>query len=571
VARPRPAIVRYGAAIPLLGAAWWLTAQLPPVATRAPFALFFAAVTVLAVYGGLGPALFGIAVSALVSAHQFLPPLGSFAPGADGIVRLSVFAAVALLIGILSELRLRSERAERARREWSEVTLASIGDAVIVTDASGQVRSLNRVAADLTGWTQREARGRPLREVFDIVDERSREKVEDPIARVRREGRAIGLANHTVLLTRDGREVPIDDSGAPIRSEDGRIVGAVLVFRDIRERRAAERQQAELLASLRVAKHRAEAANRAKDEFLAVLSHELRSPLNAILGWTQLLRSGHSDAGELGHAVEVIERNARLQTRLIEDVLDVSRIVSGKLRLEREPVAPRRVVDGALEMGRNALVAKRLSVGVQGECEREVLGDPHRLQQVVWNLLSNAVKFTPAGGRIEILLRGDDSHCEISVRDTGRGIAPEFPPHVFDRFRQEDASSTRRYGGLGLGSPSCATWWRCTRERCRPRATGSTRAPSSRCGCPSPGPVALPSPTASRLARRRMPPSWPGSRCWWWTTRPTPGSSPRRCFAVRARPCAWPCPRPRPCVRSPRSAPRCSSRISRCPARTATP
>jgi signal transduction histidine kinase/CheY-like chemotaxis protein len=195
-----------------------------------------------------------------------------------------------------------------------------------------------------------------------------------------------------------------------------------------------------------------EQANQAKDEFLATVSHELRTPLNAMMGWATILRSGGLDEPTTAHALEVVERNARSQSQLIEDLLDVSRIISGKLRLDALPVSLAQVVRAAVDVVRPAADAKdvRLEV-VLDALAGPVLGDPDRLQQVVWNLLSNAVKFTPAGGRAQIRLRPVNSHVEIVVSDNGQGISSEFLPFVFDRFRQADGSLARRHGGMGLG------------------------------------------------------------------------------------------------------------------------
>jgi len=320
-----------------------------------------------------------------------------------------------------------------------------------VTDVQGRVLTMNGLAEQLTGWSETEADQQPLGKIFEIVNEYTRTPVENPIDRVCREGRVVGLANHTVLLARDGRETPIDDSGAPIWSEDGRVAGAVLVFRDVSARREVERQRAALLESERAARAEAEAANRSKDEFLAVLSHELRTPLTAVLGWSQVLLRSPGLPPEALRAIDAIERNARRQARLIDDVLDVSRIVSGKLSLELEPVDVGQLVEGAIDTVRPLIDAKRLELRVVENCGGTVLGDSHRLQQAVWNLLSNAVKFTPPGGRVEILAERDDGFCAVTVRDTGVGITPDFLPRVFDRFRQEDSGSTRRFSGLGLG------------------------------------------------------------------------------------------------------------------------
>jgi signal transduction histidine kinase/DNA-binding response OmpR family regulator len=193
-------------------------------------------------------------------------------------------------------------------------------------------------------------------------------------------------------------------------------------------------------------------ANRLKDEFLATLSHELRTPLNAILGWTQLLRAGPAREGDLEHGLEVVERNVKAQSRLIEDLLDVSRITSGKLRLSVRPMAVAHTIEGAVQSARPAAEARKIRL----ECELapdlgEITGDPDRLQQVVWNLLSNAIKFTPAGGSVRTDARREGAHIRVRVSDTGRGIRPDFLPYVFDRFRQADSSTTRAHGGLGLG------------------------------------------------------------------------------------------------------------------------
>jgi len=195
-------------------------------------------------------------------------------------------------------------------------------------------------------------------------------------------------------------------------------------------------------------------ANRIKDEFLSTLSHELRTPLNAILGWTQLLRMGKPTEGELSRGLDVIERNVRSQTKLIEDLLDVSRITTGKLRLSVRPIALAPVIEAAVDAVRPAAAAKSIVIDVDvggGGAADQIPGDPDRLQQVVWNLLSNAVKFTPANGRIEVALERVEGQSQIRVTDSGQGIDPKFLPYVFDRFRQADSSSTRSHGGLGIG------------------------------------------------------------------------------------------------------------------------
>jgi len=222
------------------------------------------------------------------------------------------------------------------------------------------------------------------------------------------------------------------------------------------ELETSNRLKDELLVREQQTRAEAEAANRAKDEFLSILSHELRTPLNAILGWTQLLRSRTLSSEKNTNALETIERNAKSQVQMIEDILDVSRIVTGKMRLHVRPVELSSVIAEALEAMQPAAEAKNIRIqSILDPAAGPVSGDPERLQQVVWNLLSNAIKFTPKGGRVQVRLERVNSHVEITVSDTGQGIAPEFLPFIFERFRQSDSSTTRKYGGLGLGLAIC--------------------------------------------------------------------------------------------------------------------
>src|SRR5215813_10656369 len=375
---------------------------------------------------------------------------------------LTDFVANLIACGLLSSVsyvvvsdvnaRKRAEVALRQQREWLQVTLSSIGDAVIATDTNGDVTFLNPVAQSLTGWKQEEAQGQSLRKVFNIMNEQTRETVENPALRAIQEGLIVGLANHTVLVAKDGTEMPIDDSGAPIKGAEGKVIGAVLIFRDITERRLAEEERSTLLASERAAREKVEAASRSKDEFVAMISHEIRSPLNSILGWAQMLRRGKFDQAETERATEIIERNARAQSQLIEDLLDISRVITGKLTLNVRSVELAQIIEAAMDSIRPAAEAKSIQLRARLESRGSpVSGDPNRLQQIVWNLLSNAVKFTPRHGRVDVSLRRVDSHLQITVSDSGAGISPEFLPFVFDRFSQANTTSERKYGGLGLG------------------------------------------------------------------------------------------------------------------------
>ena len=520
------------------------------------------------------------------------------------------------------EARLAAERAQ----SWWTTTLRSIGDAVIATDTDGRVTFMNAVAEELTRWSLEEARGRPLLDVFPIVNEETRRRVESPVDKVLREGVIVGLANHTVLVRRDGTDVCIDDSAAPIRDADGALLGVVLVFRDVTaekraetrraylaragealvaasdyrealttvtqlavprladwcavdilepgdgaarqlavahvdpskvalarelghryppdpaaetgspnvirtgvaelypripeelltaaavddehlrlirelalhsamvvplrgrervfgaitfvyaesgreygdddlafaqelarraavviERRRLEEERVVLLERERQARADAEMANRAKDEFLATVSHELRTPLNAILGWTVMLRQKQVPH-ELDRGLAIVERNARAQARLIDDVLDISRIIGGKLRLDLGWTNVPLVITNAAESARPLAEAKQIALVTAIDPELTgIVADPERLQQVVSNLLSNAVKFTPSGGRVEIEARRHGSRLRIRVTDTGEGVDPSLLAAIFEPFRQADASTTRRHGGIGLG------------------------------------------------------------------------------------------------------------------------
>jgi PAS domain S-box-containing protein len=375
---------------------------------------------------------------------------------------------MALAATILTALLRRARAAERGLRDSEErlrVTLRSIGDAVIATDVRGDIVFMNPIAEALTAWREADARGRSLGEVFRIFNAETRQPVENPAVRVLREGVIVGLANHTVLIARNGREVQIDDSGAPIREPGGELMGVVLVFRDVSEREAAEaehrralwadaaRVEAERVAgALAEARADAERSNEAKDAFLAILSHELRSPLSAMLAWVGILQRRSDDATTRNRAVAVLERSVRAQTQLINDLLDVSRIVSGKLQLERQPVDLAAELPGNLDTLQPLADTKGVILGRElARGPFVVIGDEPRLGQVVRNLVENAVKFTPAGGRIMVRLSQVGRQVELTVIDTGEGFPSKLRTVIFDRFRQSRTPLTRRHGGLGLG------------------------------------------------------------------------------------------------------------------------
>jgi PAS domain S-box-containing protein len=442
--------IRIGAAAACAFIAFYLTLALH--LHERPFLLPMIAVLLMALRAGLAAGLVCAVVTMALANYYITPPVGSFAvPTLRDAYELGVFGATAATI---SALAARGRRAQLTL----EATLASIGDGVVVTDAAGRVTFLNTVAERLTGWRRKEANGRPVRTVFNVIREDTRGPADNPVERVLREGIVVGLANHTLLVCRNGTELPIADSGAPIRDEHGRLIGGVLVFRDASPQRRIEetfKRQAEerqrLLESERAARSDAERANRLKDDFLATLSHELRTPLNAVLGWSHMLSSRDVSPHQQKQALAAIHRNALAQARLVEDVLDLSRIVTGRMTLNAEPVDLSEVVRTTAESFTPAVLGKRQTVTLDLAPRAHVNGDPHRLRQVTWNLLSNAIKFTPDDGRISVRVAAVDSKVELSVSDSGQGIDPAFLPFVFDRFRQADSSTTRHHGGLGLG------------------------------------------------------------------------------------------------------------------------
>jgi signal transduction histidine kinase/ActR/RegA family two-component response regulator len=289
----------------------------------------------------------------------------------------------------------------------------------------------------------------------------------------------VALATHTdydieYRLARDDNiEVWVSSRGRGIYDDNGTVTGMLGFLQDISARKKNEdtlRQQAEALLTLNETAQKARAdaeqaaaqnerlyrqaeeSSRLKEEFLATISHELRTPLSAILGWTRMLRMGQLSEENAAKALDTIERNARAQAQLVDDLLDVSRIITGKLRMDVRPADPNSFIDAAVEAVKPAADAK--GVRVQKIVDTGLIsipGDPVRLQQVVWNLLSNAIKFTPRGGRVQIYSQRINSHLEIVVSDTGQGISPDFLPHVFDRFRQADQKTSRQHGGMGLG------------------------------------------------------------------------------------------------------------------------
>jgi len=334
-------------------------------------------------------------------------------------------------------------------------------DAIVGKDLGSIITSWNKGAERLFGYTAEEIVGSS---VMRLIPRELQHQEKEILARIRRGERY----NHfdTIRLTKDGRHLHVSLTISPIKDARGKVVGASKIARDITERKLAEEalQKAQklaetantdrerLLAGERAARSEAERTSRMKDEFLATLSHELRTPLNAVLGWANALRIGRPQPADLTEGLEAIERNARAQAQMIDDLLDMSGIISGKVRLDVQRLDLPALVAASIDTVRASAATKgvRLQVVID-PLDASISGDPGRLQQVFWNLLNNAIKFTPREGRVQVLLERVDSHVEVSIIDTGEGISPEFLPYIFDRFQQADASTTRRYRGLGLG------------------------------------------------------------------------------------------------------------------------
>jgi len=346
---------------------------------------------------------------------------------------------------------MRAPSQDQEPEEISRARLAALvessDDAIISKTLDGVLTSWNRSAERLFGWTAAEAVGQHI----TLIVPADRLAEEDEVLMRLRRGERIDHFE-TVRQAKDGRLIDMSITVSPIRDATGHIVGASKVGRDISERRRLEEQRALLLEREQEARRTAEALNNAKDELLATVSHELRTPLNSIFGWARMIQSGTLDEEGRTRAINAILRGAAAQTRLVDDLLDVSRIAAGRLRLDFERLDLNAVIEAAIETVRPAARAKDVAlVAALDESLGPIEGAPDRLQQVVWNLLMNAVKFTASGGRVDISSLREARTVSIVVRDTGEGIAADVLPHVFEMFRQEDSSSTRARGGLGLG------------------------------------------------------------------------------------------------------------------------
>jgi PAS domain S-box-containing protein len=571
----RSTVAAYGVAVAAVLAAVLLRWLLDPVmGDTLPLVTLFGVVAATVWLGGYRPALLVVVLGYLACAYLFIQPRGDLglheARNVVGLVAYLVTCSI--IIGLGEVMRLAQRRAE-VGREFLRVTISSVGDAVITTDMEGRVATLNPVAEALTGWTHQDARGRPLETVFKIINEERRKPVENPVKKVLEKGVVVGLANHTVLIAKDGTERPIDDSAAPIRDGQAQVVGCVLIFRDITDRRRAERLIADARAyaesivatvrepllvldgELRVksasrsfyrtfgvtpqetencliyevgnrqwdiaalrklladilpqntmfndyevehifptighrvmllnarrlyregnhtelillaieditfekeAERRAydlmiqlKDADRRKDEFLAMLGHELRGPLAPLSNMLEIMKRAEGNGDLLQQARSTMERQLGQLVRLVDDLIDVGRITRNKIELRKECIELASVIHQSVEACRPLAECANLQVSVTLPPEPIYLyADPVRLAQVFSNILNNACKYTEPGGRISLSAERQGSDVAVTVKDTGMGIPPDKLESVFEMFTQIDRTLERSQGGLGIG------------------------------------------------------------------------------------------------------------------------
>ena len=355
-------------------------------------------------------------------------------------------------IAVITDITARKHAEDAAQTAYRQLSfhVESSPLAVVEWDSDFRVSRWSASAERLFGWKADEVIGKHVNEWrFVFADD------EDAVALVtnrQREGVEVQGVQRNRNYTRDGSVLYCEWYNSVLHDDRGKLISVLSLVLDVTARQSAEEERAASLLRERDARRHAEEADRLKDEFLATLSHELRTPLTSILGWASMIRNGEVEGSNASRAIETIERNARSQARLIDDLLDVSRIITGNLRLDLHPLNLAPIVDAALDALRPTADVKGIKLQtrfVPGLCL--VKGDPNRLRQVIWNLLSNAIKFTQRGGSVSIDLNCVESTARLKVSDTGDGISAAFLPYVFDRFRQAEGSISRKQGGLGLG------------------------------------------------------------------------------------------------------------------------
>lgn len=432
----------------------------PYLGDRGPFSGMTLAILAAAWIGGLWPGILATVLSVLVGFFIFMVP--TWVVGPQSISLTFIFGLTGVLISVVCESLHRSrEKAVLARREIekkqhelqeSENRFRSLADSapvmIWISDENKQCTWLNQSWLAYTGRSLKQETGQGWAENLHPGDVDRCVQIYTTNFDAREP-----FEMDYRLRRHDGVYRWMLDRGLPVSAPDGTFKGYIGSVVDIHDRKEAEENSGALLKIEQTARAEAERTALMKDEFLATVSHEMRTPLTAMLGWVQLLRNGTLPSETVPQALETIERNARAQAKLIDDLLDMSRILSGRLRIDVQQVDIVETVEAAVAAAEPAAAAKKIHLLKTPQAPEIgfLSGDPSRLQQIIWNLITNAIKFTPSGGTIRVKLEKVDSRIEISVSDDGEGIAQEFLPHVFDRFRQQDASTVRRHQGLGLG------------------------------------------------------------------------------------------------------------------------
>jgi PAS domain S-box-containing protein len=337
--------------------------------------------------------------------------------------------------------------------DFDETVMSSMGEGLYTVDKEGRVTFMNPAAQKMFGWTLDEMLGRKIHDVVHHTHPDGTFFPPEECAGLNVLKQGLTLKNYEdVFIRKDGSFFDVVYTSSPLSSK-GEITGLAVVFSDISQRKQLDQEREKLLAAEQEARAEAEKANRLKDEFLATLSHELRNPLNVVIGYAEILRRSQSHPPEfVVKAADTIRRNAMAQAQLVSDLLDLSRLQMGKLSLNRQPVSLSTILSDAIETVRAESTAKSITLETElAETPIVVEGDPIRLGQIAWNLLNNAIKFTPPEGRVTVNMFQDGAHAKVTIADTGQGISPEFLPHVFEMFRQADAGAARKQGGMGIG------------------------------------------------------------------------------------------------------------------------
>jgi PAS domain S-box-containing protein len=436
---------RYALALTFVAIALVLRSWLTPLIGAQSIVAFLAGILASAWFGGVGPAILSLVLLHVVHAYWFNEPRGLIHPNAASIVTTIGYYAVGILVGVMSQKRSAAQRKAReqqqeavSQREHMRTTLACMADGVIVSDVLGRITLINATAETLTGWSVSDATGKAWWEVFVIRREDGQDPVESPIDRVLQELSVVHERMPLTLTSRTGRVLPIAYSAAPVRDPDGEVQGAVLIFRDESERRRTE-------LALRN-------ADRRKDEFLATLAHELRNPLAPISMGLDLLEISVDDEQAIRDVCAMMQRQTRHMVRLVDDLLDVSRITRGKLDLRRSEVDLAEIVRDAVEAAHPLVEENAHELSLRLPERRTLLyADANRLTQVLTNLINNAAKYTPRQGRIELAAEGTTTEAIVTVSDTGIGIPADKIDRVFDMFAQINDSSEYGHTGLGIG------------------------------------------------------------------------------------------------------------------------